>query len=983
MKNVTPARRLASAAALSLIATMLLSVGPVAAARASAATPASAAAQGTGTSSAISVPGTQSPALGAARPVAPVAPVASLALAASAPQFGTKDQSFSGASTAPSGSKPESKLWYNDGIWWADMWDTVTSKFHIFRLSSSGLVWQDTGTAVDSRGSTRADALWDGVHLYIASHDVASDSSHNTANRPARLYRFSYNSGSQTYSLDSGFPVTITTVSVETLVIDKDSTGTLWATWTQAKKLVIAHTVGSDLVWGTPFTPAITGISLNSDDISSLIAFGGNRIGVMWSNQSASHMYFTTHLDGDPDTTWTASEAVTTGSGSADDHINLKTDSAGRIYAATKTSFTSKSAVLIHLLVRAAGGGWSDIKFGTVAESHTRPIVLIDEQAGMVHMYATGPYPGSSSGQSGGSIYEKTSPIAALSFSSGSGTPVIQDPSSADMNNASSTKQNINASTGIVVLATNDTKDFYWHSTETLGSGTPPTASFSGTPTSGASPLSVAFTDTSTGAPTSWSWDFGDPGSGSANTSTSQNPSHIYHADGSYTVQLTATNASGSTTKTLAGYITVASPPAANFSASPTSGGGPLTVDFTDTSTGNPTSWSWDFGDPGSGSADTSTSQNPSHEYDSDGTYTVALTATNANGSTTKTAVGLIVVGTAPVAAFSGAPTSGSAPLLVDFTDASTGTPTSWTWDFGDPGSGADDTSIDPNPSHTYQADGTYTVKLTVSNATGTDSLTRTSYIHVGTAPTASFTATPTSGLSPLPVSFSDTSTGNPTSWSWDFGDPGSGSANTSTSQNPSHTYAAGGTYTVALTATNVTGSDTDTQTGLITVTSSQVTVTLNPVADSYVSSSNLTGNYGGLTTMKVREGDGSSANPNYRTYLKFDVSGVSGTVSAVTLRLFVTDASANTESVFVVGDSSWTETGITYTNAPAISGSVVGTTKSAPAGSYVSITLVPSSVTPGSSPLTLALKSSATDSFIVSSREDSLNKPQLVVTYQ
>ena len=703
----------------------------------------------------------------------------------------------------------------------------------------------------------------------------------------------------------------------------------------------------------------------------------------MWSNQSSSHMYFTSHRDGDPDTTWSASEAVTTGSGSADDHINLKTDSAGRIYAAVKTSFTASSATLINLMVRSAGGSWTISRFGTVAESNTRPIVLVDEGAGVIHMFATGPYPGSSSGQSGGSIYEKTTPISSISFASGLGTPVIQDPTSNDMNNATSTKQNVSASTGIVVVATNDTKKFYWHATESLGSGTAPTPDFSGTPTSGASPLAVAFTDASTGAPTSWSWDFGDPTSGSANTSTLKNPSHTYNTDGTYTVKLTATNAFGSNTKTRTAYITVATPPTANFTATPTSGAGPLPVTFTDTSTGGPTSWSWDFGDPGSGSANTSTLQNPSHTYNTDGTYTVALTATNGAGSTTKTVVGLVKVGTSPVADFSGTPLTGDAGLAVTFTDSSTGAPASWSWDFGDPGSGSSNTSTAQNPNHTYASDGIYTVKLTVTNGTGTDTKTRAGYVTVGTAPAASFTATPTSGSAPLPVAFTDTSTGNPTSWSWNFGDPGSGSANTSTSRNPSHTYNAGGTYTVTLTATNAVGSDTVTQTGLISVTSSETTVTLAPIADSYVSTSNLTGNYGTQTTMKVREGDGSSANPNYRTYLKFDVSGISGTVSAVTLRLWVTDASANVETISVASNSSWTETGINYSNAPAIDGAAVGTTKSAPLGAYVSITLVPSSVTVGSSPLTLAIRSSATDSFIVASREDAAHRPELVVTYQ
>ncbi|WP_460006997.1 PKD domain-containing protein [Methanogenium cariaci] len=70
--------------------------------------------------------------------------------------------------------------------------------------------------------------------------------------------------------------------------------------------------------------------------------------------------------------------------------------------------------------------------------------------------------------------------------------------------------------------------------------------------------------------------------------------------------------------------------------------------------------------------------------------------------------------------------TTGTAPLTVQFTDTSTGTPTSWSWNFGD---GA--TSTDQNPTHTYQNAGTYDVTLTVSNAEGTDSLTKHEYISV------------------------------------------------------------------------------------------------------------------------------------------------------------------------------------------------------------------------------------------------------------
>lgn len=167
-----------------------------------------------------------------------------------------------------------------------------------------------------------------------------------------------------------------------------------------------------------------------------------------------------------------------------------------------------------------------------------------------------------------------------------------------------------------------------------LGDTTRPNADFTGTPTSGCAPLTVAFTDLSTGEITSWDWDFGDGG-----TSTLQNPVHDYLSAGSYTVSLTVTGPSGSDTETKTGYITVYDIPAADFVGSPTSGAAPLTVDFTDLSSGNPDSWNWTFGDGGS-----STAQNPSHIYTLPGTYTVTLIAANTCGTDTETKVDYITV---------------------------------------------------------------------------------------------------------------------------------------------------------------------------------------------------------------------------------------------------------------------------------------------------------------------------------------------------
>jgi len=151
----------------------------------------------------------------------------------------------------------------------------------------------------------------------------------------------------------------------------------------------------------------------------------------------------------------------------------------------------------------------------------------------------------------------------------------------------------------------------------------------------------------------------------------------------------------------------------------------------------------------------------------------------------------------APVANFTASPLSGCSPLIVNFQDQSTGSPTAWSWDFGN-----GNTSALQNPTASYFTPGTYTVRLTATNARGSNTLTRTQYITVYESPTVSFSANNTNGCFPLRVQFTDASTpgsGNTnTSWQWDFGN-----GTTSTQQNPLVSYTTAGTYTVTLRVTN------------------------------------------------------------------------------------------------------------------------------------------------------------------------------------
>jgi PKD repeat protein len=173
---------------------------------------------------------------------------------------------------------------------------------------------------------------------------------------------------------------------------------------------------------------------------------------------------------------------------------------------------------------------------------------------------------------------------------------------------------------------------------KTISSTTAPVASFSASPTSGTAPLTVTFTDSSTGTinTNGWYWDFGN-----GTTSTAKNGGAVtYTNPGAYTAKLTVTGPGGSNTASKAISVAASAAPIANFSARPTSGTAPLAVTFTNSST-NATSYSWDFN--GDGTTD-STAQNPSYTYTAAGTYTVKLTASGSGGTNTKTQTGYITV---------------------------------------------------------------------------------------------------------------------------------------------------------------------------------------------------------------------------------------------------------------------------------------------------------------------------------------------------
>jgi PKD repeat protein len=241
----------------------------------------------------------------------------------------------------------------------------------------------------------------------------------------------------------------------------------------------------------------------------------------------------------------------------------------------------------------------------------------------------------------------------------------------------------------------------------------------------------VNFTDLTQGSVNARLWDFGDGA-----FSIAQNPSHTFMSAGVFDVSLTAMNLAGVDVETKLDLVTVTAPggpdaPTPDFTQDRTAGNAPLTVNFTDLSTGDVSSWLWSFGDGG-----TSTAQNPSHVYASAGSYDVALTASGPGGSNALTKLDAVLVnelGGVDID-FQANPRTGPAPLNVRFRTqvlAGQGTGITGTWHFGD------GTTAPANGQpifHLYTNPGLYTVTLIGTNGVDTDIEQKVNFINV-TAP--------------------------------------------------------------------------------------------------------------------------------------------------------------------------------------------------------------------------------------------------------
>jgi hypothetical protein len=371
--------------------------------------------------------------------------------------------SYSTSVVRPSADKPQSKLWFAGNTWWGLLVSAADSRVHIHELMPNH-TWRDTGVVVDNRLNSTGDALWD-----EASRTLVVAARH--AQTPMKVNKLAFDPANRAWSQVSGFPVTVPTLGgSESATIDKDSVGRLWVTWTRKSRVWVAHSDATHLNWTAGFQPKVPDVVIKADDVSALIAFNG-QIGVLWSDQQSHAFRFAVHRDGDPDDVWRVETAMG-GANLADDHINLKQlsgDASGRLFAAIKTSQddAGPNAMLVGVLVRTprsdGTGSWSVVPAGTVADDHTRPLLMIDQTNSELYFFATAPV-------QGGDIFYKKTALTNPHFAAGRGDRFIDY--SRLVNNASGAKHTVTAKTGLVLIAVAEGVKRYVHAEMPLP-GTP------------------------------------------------------------------------------------------------------------------------------------------------------------------------------------------------------------------------------------------------------------------------------------------------------------------------------------------------------------------------------------------------------------------------------------------------------------------------------------------------------------------------------
>jgi hypothetical protein len=362
-----------------------------------------------------------------------------------------------------------SQMWVNHGVWWGAFSDG-SSGVYFYKLVKDQFI---KGDLINENPDAKPDVLWNGSVLFILMHDSSPPETPSLA----RFYKYTYARTTQTYALRRGFPVELPLAGdVFDVAFDQDSTGKLWATYTdmlQGNVHVIWSTSNDHRKWDTKGTVLASGLAVDTTEAATIVRFHAvqqhrRAVGVVWSNQAEGEIGFRFRLDGKPEEEWSPQETVDCCEGRpggvADDHLSLKATPDGRLFLIAKDSIGEEGR--LHLYIRSVGGEWGQ---KTLVDpdpdaAPTRPILVFD----LKHREAYVIYRDSSV-EGGGRLF-----FVRTSLKTRGEDPVFSPPCvfiDLEVNSPTSTKRALRGTPRLIAAASGDDQIF-WTSL-TLGSSLP------------------------------------------------------------------------------------------------------------------------------------------------------------------------------------------------------------------------------------------------------------------------------------------------------------------------------------------------------------------------------------------------------------------------------------------------------------------------------------------------------------------------------
>lgn len=344
------------------------------------------------------------------------------------------------AISSDTAQKPQSKLWYDQGTWWAAL--PQNDGVYLWRYANGRFAPQQTpGPLKGSKADSECDVALHGGKLFVLDFQPKA--------KERALHAFVPSEGA--YRPLQGYPVAVPYAgATATMTCDVDSKGTLWVAYVDEGGGVVVHCFSPEKP-EAGFSARQVLATVGRFDIAAIAAFQGH-VGVLWCHQKAHRLLFRAHRDGEPPNQWGPEEEVASARGVANDHINLAAGHDGALWAVTKhQSGPNMPPVQFSLRRRNAEGKW-DKAFPVIppGQNRTRPVVVLDGEKPFAYVVYTDRVP-------------KPWPILLRSVSLDDGKLGEEQKVLAadyDLNNATDLKTTVNKATGLMVLAgANQPKD--------------------------------------------------------------------------------------------------------------------------------------------------------------------------------------------------------------------------------------------------------------------------------------------------------------------------------------------------------------------------------------------------------------------------------------------------------------------------------------------------------------------------------------------